>query len=81
MKARSGTATVALVLDDGSEVQVDAKIDTKGDVRPERLRSVGRRARSGVRASALHYCVGQRRAPRQAVESLRPTSQRRLRRP
>ena len=37
MKARSGTATVALVLDDGSEGQVDAKIDTKGDVRPERL--------------------------------------------
>ena len=80
MKARGGAATVVLVLDDGSEVQVDAKIDTQGDVRPERLRSVGRRARSGVRASALHYCVGQRRAPRQAVESLRPTS-RRPRRP
>ena len=31
----------ALVLDDGSEVHVDAKIDKKGDVHPERRRPVG----------------------------------------
>ena len=41
MKAWSRTATVALVLDDGSEVPVDAKIDKKSDVRPERLQPVG----------------------------------------
>jgi len=38
IKSRNTTATVGLILDDGSEVQVDARIDKKDDVRPERLR-------------------------------------------
>lgn len=38
VKSRSSSATVALVLDDGDEVQVDAKIDRPGGPLPERLR-------------------------------------------
>ncbi|HEY0778979.1 MAG TPA: hypothetical protein VGD56_13495 [Gemmatirosa sp.] len=40
MKARSSSATVSLVLDDGGEVQVDAKMDRPGAPPPERLRQV-----------------------------------------
>jgi len=40
LKARSSSATVALVLDDGSEVQVDARVDRPGGPPVERLRQV-----------------------------------------
>jgi hypothetical protein len=38
MKSRNTTATIGLLLDDGSEVQVEAKIDKPGPARSERVR-------------------------------------------
>jgi hypothetical protein len=38
VKSRSSSTTVALVLDDGDEMQVDAKVDRPGGPLPERLR-------------------------------------------
>jgi hypothetical protein len=38
LKARSSSATVALVLDDGTELQLEARADRAGGPPPERLR-------------------------------------------
>ena len=39
LKSRNSKVTVGLLLDDGTELQVDAKADPKGEVPPERLRT------------------------------------------
>jgi hypothetical protein len=38
LKSRNSKATVGLLLDDGTELQVDVKADPQGEIPPERLR-------------------------------------------